>query len=148
MHKYAFPAAIPGGGGSVPPATAAMMWASGVKGAYEQAESSHKSIVDNVNATDSLMARMTASVAAAEQARLAAESSAVSAFARDNGFAVSTTASSLFATKTPLGEAVLAGISLLAPKGEKSPETRTNKEESGSCEKQRNSDPVSRKDFI
>ena len=46
--KFSFPAAIPGGGGSLPPATATMMWANGVKGSYEAALQAHNKLVMNV----------------------------------------------------------------------------------------------------
>ncbi|CAD7953799.1 unnamed protein product [Amoebophrya sp. A120] len=92
------PAAIPGGGSSLPPATATMMWSQGVKNAYEQALSAHNKLVSNGHLIQSLIAKMSAATAQAEQAKLAAESSAAASFARDNGFAVAAATASMGGT--------------------------------------------------
>lgn len=95
-YKYSFPNAVPGGGGSIPPATATMMWAGEVRQSYDQALGAHKKIISNAGTINSILAKMAASVAAAEQAKLAAESSAAAAFARDNGFSVAAASSAGF----------------------------------------------------
>ncbi|CAD7945625.1 unnamed protein product [Amoebophrya sp. A25] len=111
-YKYSFPAAIPGGGGSLPPATATMMWANGVKGHYEAAQAAHNKLVSNGNRVETVIARMSAAMAQSEQAKLAAESSAAAAFARDNGFAVAAATADV----GPLGCALsLVGSLMLKP---------------------------------
>eukprot|EP00392_Amoebophrya_sp_AT5.2_P018233 g18738.t1 len=108
--KYSFPAAIPGGGSSLPPATATMMWANGVKNSYEQALAAHQKLSANGNQIASTIAKMSAAVAQAEQAKLAAESSAAASFARDNGFAVAAATSGLGEGIGALAVGVVAGM--------------------------------------